>query len=127
MCDKVRVDKWLWAVRIYKTRSLASEQCNKGHVSVGDIKVKPSKELRGGEIVKVRMNPIVRHFLVKKLAVKRMSAKLAVDFVEEVTPQENLDLLNVSHAYGFELRDRGIGRPTKRDRRLIDRLKQGEE
>jgi len=127
MCDSIRVDKWLWAVRIYKTRSIASEQCNKGHVSIGDIKVKPSRAIKGGEIVKVRMTPIVRHFLVKKIAGKRMSAKLAVDFVEEVTPQENLDLLNVSKAYGFESRDRGIGRPTKRDRRLIDNLKQGEE
>jgi len=127
MCDRIRVDKWLWAVRIYKTRSLASEQCNKGHVSIGDIKVKPSREIRVGEIVKVRMTPIVRHFLVKKLAGKRMSAKLAVDFVEEVTPQENLDLLNASRTYGFESRDRGLGRPTKRDRRLIDNLKQGEK
>ena len=127
MCDRIRVDKWLWAVRIYKTRSLASEQCNKGHVSIGDIKVKPSREIRVGEIVKVRMTPIVRHFLVKKLAGKRMSAKLAIDFVEEVTPQENLDLLNASRTYGFESRDRGLGRPTKRDRRLIDNLKQGEK
>lgn len=112
--DRVRIDKWLWAVRIFKTRSLAAEECSKGHVAIGDVKVKASKELKGGEIVKVRQAPIERHFLVKQLAEKRMSAQLAMDFVEDVTPQENLDLLNATLNYGFEKRDRGIGRPTKK-------------
>ena len=128
---RVRIDKWLWAVRIFKTRSLAAEECGKGHVTIGDVHVKASRELKGGEVVKVRIAPIERHYLVKKLTDKRMSAQLAVDFVEDVTPPETLALLNAVKAYGFEYRDRGAGRPTKRDRRMIDKLKsedwEGEE
>lgn len=122
--EKVRIDKWLWAVRIFKTRTLAAEECAKGHISIGDARVKASRELKGGEIVKVRIPPIERHYLVKKLSVKRMSAQLAVEFVEDVTPPENLALLNAAKAYGFESRPRGLGRPTKRDRRLIDKWKE---
>lgn len=125
--EKVRIDKWLWAVRIFKTRSLAADECNKGHVTIGEVHVKPSRELKGGEIVKVRMVPIERYYLVKQLTVKRMSAQLTVDFVEDVTPQENLDLLNAAKVYGFESRPRGMGRPTKRDRRMIEKLKGGED
>ena len=131
MEERVRIDKWLWAVRIFKTRSLAAEECGKGHVTIGDVHVKASRELKGGEVVKVRIAPIERHYLVKKLTDKRMSAQLAVDFVEDVTPSETLALLNAVKAYGFEYRDRGAGRPTKRDRRMIDKLKsedwEGEE
>ena len=131
MEERVRIDKWLWAVRIFKTRSLAAEECGKGHVTIGDVHVKASSELKGGEVVKVRIAPIERHYLVKKLTDKRMSAQLAVDFVEDVTPPETLALLNAVKAYGFEYRDRGAGRPTKRDRRMIDKLKsedwEGEE
>lgn len=122
--DKVRIDKWLWAVRIFKTRSLAAEECNKGHVSIGDVHVKPSRELKGGETVKVRVPPIERHYLVKQLSVKRMSAQMAAEFVEDVTPPETLALLNAVKAYGYESRPRGLGRPTKRDRRMIDKLKE---
>lgn len=125
--DKVRIDKWLWAVRIFKTRSLAAEACNKGHVTIGEVHAKPSRELKGGEIVKVRMAPIERHYLVKQLTDKRMSAQLAVNFVEDVTPPETLEFLNSVKAYGFESRPRGLGRPTKRDRRMIDKLKEGDE
>ena len=123
MEERVRIDKWLWAVRIFKTRSLAAEECGKGHVTIGDVHVKASRELKGGEVVKIRIAPIERHYLVKKLTDKRMSAQLAVDFVEDVTPPETLALLNAVKAYGFEYRDRGAGRPTKRDRRMIDKLK----
>ncbi len=125
--DKVRIDKWLWAVRIFKTRSLAAEACGKGHVRIGESSVKASREIREGEVVRVRMVPVERHYLVKKMTDKRMSAQLAVDFVEDVTPREVLDLLNAAKVYGFERRDRGSGRPTKRDRRMIDRMKGEEE
>lgn len=125
--ERVRIDKWLWAVRIFKTRTLAAEACAKGHVTIGDVRVKASRELKGGEIVKVRIPPIERHYLVKLLADKRMSAQLTVQFVEDVTPPETLALLNAVKAYGFESRPRGAGRPTKRDRRMIDKLKEGEE
>lgn len=125
--EKVRIDKWLWAVRIFKTRSLAAEECGKGHVTIGDVHVKASRELKGGEIVKVRILQIERHYLVKMLTANRMSAQLAVSFVEDVTPPETLALLNAAKACGFESRPRGLGRPTKRDRRQIDKLKEGDE
>lgn len=120
---KVRVDKWLWAVRVFKTRSLAAAECDKGHVSMDGVKLKPSKELRGGEIVKVRIGPIERHYLVKGLLSTRLSASMVAPYVEDVTPQENLDLLNAVKVYGYEKRDKGLGRPTKRDRRMIDKFK----
>lgn len=125
--EKVRIDKWLWAVRIFKTRSLAAEACSKGHVKIGEVQVKPSRELKGGEVVKVRFAPIDREYRVKQLTDKRMSAQLAINFVEDVTSSETLDFLNSVKAYGFESRPRGLGRPTKRDRRMIDKLKGGED
>ena len=121
--EKVRIDKWLWAVRIFKTRSLAAEACGKGHVSIGDVHVQASREVKIGDVVKVRVPPIEREYVVKQVTDKRMSAQLAVDFVEETTSQEKLDILRGVHIQ-FESRDRGSGRPTKRDRRLIDRLKE---
>lgn len=124
--EKVRIDKWLWAVRIFKTRSLAAEACGKGHVSIGDIHVKASREVKVGDKVQVRIPPIEREYVVKQVTDKRMSAQLATDFVKEVTPQERLDILKGSHMV-FERRERGTGRPTKRDRRLIDKLKTGKD
>ena len=79
--EKVRIDKWLWAVRIFKTRSLAAEECGKGHVSIGDAHVKASREVKVGDVVKVRVPPIEREYVVKQITDKRMSAQLAVDFV----------------------------------------------
>ena len=125
--EKVRIDKWLWAVRIFKTRTLAAEACNKGHVKIGEMPAKPSRELKGGEVVKVRIAPIEREYRVQQLTDKRMSAQLASNFVEDITPVETLEFLNSVKAYGFESRPRGSGRPTKRDRRMIDKLKSGEE
>ncbi|WP_368242955.1 RNA-binding S4 domain-containing protein [Butyricimonas sp. RTP31003st1_G1_RTP31003_210430] len=121
--EKVRIDKWLWAVRIFKTRSLAAEECGKGHVSIGDAHVKASREVKVGDVVKVRVPPIEREYVVKQITDKRMSAQLAVDFVKEITSQEKLDILRGTFMQ-FESRDRGTGRPTKRDRRLIDKLKE---
>lgn len=122
--EKLRIDKWLWAVRIFKTRTLAAEACAKGRVSMGDSHVKASREIKVGDEIRVRIPPIERHYRVKQVTGKRMSAQLAPDFVEDVTPQEKIDLLNAAKVYGFEARDRGVGRPTKRDRRMIDKLKE---
>jgi len=126
MDDKVRIDKWLWAVRIFKTRSLAAEACKKGKVTVDGVTVKPSRDVKLNEIINLRVPPITRSYQVLAISGKRMSAKLAVDFVKDVTAQDQLDLLNVTKNFGFEKRDRGIGRPTKYDRRLIDKLKREE-
>ncbi|MDR1273740.1 MAG: RNA-binding S4 domain-containing protein [Odoribacteraceae bacterium] len=121
--EKTRVDKWLWAVRIFKTRSLAAEACGRGHVSIGEARVKASREVKVGETVKVRVPPVEREYLVKQVTDKRMSAQLAADFVEETTPPDRLDILRGVNMQ-FERRDRGTGRPTKRERRQIDQLKE---
>ena len=123
MSDKVRVDKWLWAVRIFKTRSMAAEACKKGKVTVDGVSIKPSREVRLNEVISLRVPPIIRSYKVLDISGKRMSAKLAVDFVKDVTPQDQLNLLDATKNFGFEKRDRSIGRPTKHDRRMIDKLK----
>ncbi len=120
MAENVRIDKWLWAVRIYKTRSMATEACKKGHVSIGNMPVKASRVVHVGETVKVRKSPITRSFKVFALAEKRMSAKLIVDFMLDVTPPEELELMEMQKSMLWISRDRGTGRPTKKDRRDLD-------
>jgi ribosome-associated heat shock protein Hsp15 len=120
MAEDVRVDKWLWAVRIYKTRSLASEACRKGHVSIGNLPVKPSRAVHLGDVVKVRKSQVVRSFKILDLAEKRMSAKLTADFFEDVTPAEELEIQEMQKNMRWITRDRGTGRPTKKDRRELD-------
>lgn len=120
MADNVRIDKWLWAVRIYKTRSMATEACKKGHVSIGNLPVKASRMVHVGETVKVRKSPVTRSFKILALAEKRMSAKLTVDFVQDVTSPEELELIEMQKNMLWISRDRGTGRPTKKDRRDLD-------
>ncbi len=126
MNDKVRIDKWLWAVRIFKTRSMAAEACKKGKVTIDGVTIKPSREVKQGEVINLRVPPITRSYKVLAISGKRMSAKLAVDFVKDVTAQDQLNLLDATKNFGFEKRDRSIGRPTKHDRRMIDKLKGNE-
>lgn len=121
--DKERIDKWMWAVRLFKTRSIAAEACKKGLVMIGGVNVKPSREVKAGDEIQIKQPPIVRTYLVKDISSRRMSAKLTPDFVEDITPQDQFDMLNAIKTYGFEKRDRGAGRPTKRDRRDIEKLK----
>jgi ribosome-associated heat shock protein Hsp15 len=121
--EKIRIDKWLWAVRIFKSRSIAAEACKKGQVMIDGVNIKPSREIAVGDEIQVKRSPIIYTYLVKAISGKRMSAKLAVDFVEDITPQDQFDLLNAVKTYGFEQRDRGVGRPTKKDRRDIEKLK----
>jgi len=120
MPEGVRIDKWLWAVRIYKTRSQATEACKKGHVSIGDFPVKASREVHEGEIVKVRKAPITRSFKVLALTGKRMGAKLVPEFLEDVTPPEELEILEMQKHMRWSTREKGTGRPTKKDRRDLD-------
>ena len=120
MAEDVRVDKWLWAVRIYKTRSQATEACRKGHVSIGNLPVKPSRAVHIGEVVKVRKSPVVRSFRILALAEKRMSAKLTAGYLEDVTPPEELEIQEMQKNMRWITRDPGTGRPTKKDRRELD-------
>ena len=120
MPENIRIDKWLWAVRIYKTRSQATEACKKGHVSVGGLPVKPSRMVQPGETVKVRIMQIVRSYKVLALSENRMSAKLAADFVQDITPPEELEILEMNKNMRWISRERGTGRPTKKERRDLD-------
>lgn len=120
MSEGVRIDKWLWAVRLYKTRSMASEACKKGYVTIKELPLKPSRTIQLGEVVQVRKAPITRSFKVLALSGKRMGAKLVADFVEDVTPAEELEVLEMQKNMRWKERDRGTGRPTKKDRRELD-------
>lgn len=121
--ENLRIDKWLWAVRVFKTRSQASEACKKGRVLIDDIQVKPSRIIKIGEIVFIKRPPVIYKFRVKGLLGKRQSAKVAADYVEDITPEEEKLKLDMKRFTGFEIRDKRVGRPTKRERRLIDELK----
>lgn len=120
--EKVRLDKWLWAVRLYKTRSLAANACNGGKVLVNGMEAKPSKELTGDETVTVRNPPVIYTYKIKELIKNRVSAKLVPEYVEDLTSVEELEKLNINETF-FIRRDRGSGRPTKRERRVIDKLR----
>ena len=120
MSDQARIDKWLWAVRIYKTRSIAAEACKKGHVSIGDRTAKPAHNIRVGDIVNVKKSPITYSFRVLKCAENRVGAKLVPELMENVTSQEQYEILEMSKISGFIDRQRGTGRPTKKDRRDLD-------
>jgi ribosome-associated heat shock protein Hsp15 len=119
----VRIDKWLWAVRILKTRSIATDACKKSKVFINDISVKPSHIVKIGEVIAVKQPFITRTFKVLGMLEKRVSAKLAKDFVEETTPIEEFEKLMAIRNDPLAFREKGSGRPTKKDRRKIERLK----
>lgn len=120
MSDQARIDKWLWAVRIYKTRSIAAEACKKGHISIGGRTAKPAHNIRVGDIVNVKKAPITYSFRVLKCAENRVGAKLVPELMENITPQEQYEILEISKISGFIDRQRGTGRPTKKERRDLD-------
>ena len=122
MAEQARIDKWLWAVRIYKTRSIAAEACKKGHVSIGDRTAKPAHNIRVGDIVNVKKAPITYSFRVLKCAENRVGAKLVPELMENITPQEQYEILEMSRISGFVDRARGTGRPTKKERRDLDQF-----
>ena len=122
--DNIRIDKFLWAVRIFKTRSLASDACRKGKITINNIQVKPSRIIATNETVVVKKVPLTYYFTIIKPIEKRVSAKLVHLYVTDITPEnEKTKLINRELA-GFGYRERGTGRPTKRERRNIDRLKE---
>ena len=117
---EARLDKWLWAARIYKTRTLAADACKNGRVSINGAQAKPSRTVKAGDKVGVKKPPITYTFLVKQPIEKRVGAKLLPDILENVTTPEQYELLEMSRISGFVDRARGTGRPTKKDRRAID-------
>lgn len=120
--EEARVDKWLWAVRIFKTRSIATDACKKGRVAVGGIVVKPSRMIHVGDIVSVRKPPIEYSFRVIQLLGSRVGAKRVEEFMQNVTPREQYELLELQRVSGFVDRAKGLGRPTKKDRRDLDQF-----
>jgi len=118
-----RIDKYLWAVRIYKTRSIASDECRKGKIIINNIQVKPSRIILKNEIITVKKPPVLYTYRVIEPLETRVSAKLAEQFVEDLTTEDEKAKLNYKQSMGIEYRDKGTGRPTKKERRLIDKLK----
>ncbi|MGM9679269.1 MAG: RNA-binding S4 domain-containing protein [Bacteroidaceae bacterium] len=118
--NEARIDKWLWAARIYKTRSMATAACKKGQVSINGTNVKPSRLVKEGETVNVRKPPVTYSFKVLQAIEKRVGAKLIPEILENVTSPQQYEILEMSKISGFIDRAKGTGRPTKKDRRSME-------
>lgn len=117
---EARIDKWLWAARLYKTRSLAAEACKNSRIQINGATAKPSRTVKDGDEVSVRKPPITYTFRVLQAIEKRVGAKLLPQILENITPSEQYEMLEMSRISGFVDRARGTGRPTKKDRRALD-------
>ena len=117
---ETRIDKWLWADRVFKTRTIATEACKKGRVTMenGTV-VKPSRTIKVGDVINVRKSPVTYSFRVLALTENRLGAKLVPEYMENITPQSQLDLLEIVKISGFIDRRKGLGRPTKREGREL--------
>ncbi len=120
MAETARIDKWLWAARIFKTRSVAADACKNGRVTINKVNVKPSHTIKAGEVINVKKPPVVYSFKVLKTIEQRVGAKLLPEIYENVTDPKQHELLEMSRISGFVDRMRGTGRPTKKDRRALD-------
>lgn len=120
MAETARIDKWLWAARIFKTRSIASDACKNGRVTIGGVNMKPSRSVKVGDVVSVKKPPIIYSFKVLKTIEQRVGAKLIPEIYENVTDPKQYELLEMSRISGFVDRARGTGRPTKKERRALD-------
>ena len=120
MAETARIDKWLWAARIFKTRSIASDACKNGRVTIGGVNMKPSRSVKVGDVVSVKKPPVTYSFKVLKTIEQRVGAKLIPEIYENVTDSKQYELLEMSRISGFVDRARGTGRPTKKERRALD-------
>lgn len=118
----MRIDKWLWAVRLYKTRTMATEACRKGKVIINELTVKPSRMISIGEVIQIKHPPIIRSYRVLGIIGKRVSAKLAAENIENLTPEEELDRFITMKNSAYISREKGSGRPTKKERRTLDNI-----
>ena len=119
MKEEVRIDKWLWATRIFKTRTIASDACKKGRVTIKGQNVKPSHGIRVGQVVEVRKPPVTYSFEVLGLIENRVGAKLVPNYLKNVTSRAQLELLEMVKISGFVNRQKGLGRPTKKEGREL--------
>ena len=120
MNNEARIDKWLWAARIFKTRTIAAAACKKGQVSLGGVQLKASRMIKAGDVVSVRKPPITYSFRVLQPIERRVGAKLIPEVLENVTTPDQYELLEMSKISGFVGRAKGTGRPTKKDRRSLE-------
>ena len=120
---QIRIDKFLWVVRIYKTRSIAADECRKGRIIISDIPVKPSRTVESGEVITVKKPPVHYKYKIINLTQNRLPAKLVSQFIDDITPEEEKLKLDISLKGGTFQRDKGAGRPTKKERRIIDQFK----
>ena len=124
MSRPVRIDSFLWAVRIFKTRSIAQDACRKGRVAINDVTAKPAKMVMAGDIISVRKPPVTLSFKVLQTTTNRMGAKLVPEYILNVTPPEQYELLEMKRMSGYVDRAQGLGRPTKRERRDLEQFLQ---
>ena len=117
---EARIDKWLWAARIFKTRSLAADACKSGRITLNGVQVKPSRTVKEGDEVGVKKSPVTYTFRVKQAIEKRVGAILLPDILEAITTPEQYEILEMQRISGFVGRAKGTGRPTKKDRRALD-------
>ena len=118
--NEARIDKWMWAVRIFKTRTIAAEACKKGRISINGALAKAARTVKPGDVIQVRKPPVTYSFKVLQTIEKRVGAKLVAEMMENVTTPEQYELLEMSKISGFVDRARGTGRPTKKDRRSME-------
>lgn len=117
---EVRVDKWMWAVRLFKTRSKAADACKKNKVTVDGVAVKPSRMVKVGDVIRIRKGPVTCSFEVLAIAHNRMGAKLVADFCKNVTTKDQLELIEMQRLAATSRRQKGLGRPTKKERRDLE-------
>ncbi|MDD2437215.1 MAG: RNA-binding S4 domain-containing protein [Massilibacteroides sp.] len=120
--NEVRIDKWMWATRIFKTRTIATEACKKSRIAVNGVQVKASRMIKVGDIIQVRKPPITYSFKVLALTERRMGAKLVPEYLENVTTPDQYEILEMNRISGFVDRSKGMGRPTKKDRREMEQF-----
>lgn len=121
--DTIRIDKWLWTIRLFKTRSQAADACKGGKIKIDNQSVKASRDVKIGDIVEVQLQYIKRKIKIVKIIKNRVAAKLVPELIEDLTSDEEYEKIEMINKLNVEKRDRGIGRPTKKDRRIISKLK----
>lgn len=124
--NEVRIDKWMWATRIFKTRTIAAEACKKGRIMIGGVTIKPSRMIKVGDVIQVRKPPITFSFKVIGLIENRVGAKLVPNYLENVTTPDQYEILEMNRISGFVNRAKGLGRPTKKDRRELEQFTEPE-
>ena len=124
--NEARIDKWMWAVRIFKTRTIAAEACKKGRISINGALAKAARTVKPGDVIQVRKPPVTYSFKVLQPIEKRVGAKLVAEMMENVTTPEQYELLEMSRVSGFVNRAKGTGRPAKKDRRSLEEFTEPE-